>query len=494
MHHLSRQSPLPNRSNRPPRRRRRSRYFPRHNGTRLLTWISVVAGLLLIVGLASYILFPQETRNFVNHNIAVSISAPDETAPPPTPILVGVTPNPTPSPHVSLTHISPTPTPAPTDVPISSETPAPTLTPIPAIVHAPTPTPPFTPTASPTPSPGAALLSAQQYVVTLINSERVKAGLSEVVLGDNLAAQLHAEASLRDCISGHWGLDGLKPYMRYTLAGGTQYNAENASGLDYCIRSADGYSAHNGIRQESREAMGTLMESQGHRRNILDPLHRKVNVGLAWDSYNVVMIQQFEGDYIEFTATPTIASGILSMSGILTNGAEFVDIDDLYVQVYYDPPPHALTRGQASRTYCYDRGLQVGAIRRPLTDGSYWTRDSYPSETSPCPNPYDVPSMLPGARSVPEAHNLWRESYIEHQTMPSVSINVPWITASGWSVGQREFSVRADVGHLLAQNGAGVYTITLSATIGGEYAPVSDYSIFHGTDPPSGYGDGTQGI
>ena len=38
--------------------------------------------------------------------------------------------------------------------------------------------------------------------------------------GSNNAAQLHAESSLQNCISSHWGLDGLKPYMRYSLAGG----------------------------------------------------------------------------------------------------------------------------------------------------------------------------------------------------------------------------------------------------------------------------------
>ena len=73
-----------------------------------------------------------------------------------------------------------------------------------------------------------------------INFERTKAGVPIVELGDNVAAQLHAESALENCYASHWGIDGLKPYMRYSLAGGYQSNAENGHGSDYCITSSDG--------------------------------------------------------------------------------------------------------------------------------------------------------------------------------------------------------------------------------------------------------------
>ena len=79
----------------------------------------------------------------------------------------------------------------------------------------------------------------KDYMLALINSERRKAGVNPVVLGTNNAAQLHAESSLADCVSSHWGTDGLKPYMRYSLAGGYQSNGENGHGLDYCIKSSE---------------------------------------------------------------------------------------------------------------------------------------------------------------------------------------------------------------------------------------------------------------
>ena len=53
--------------------------------------------------------------------------------------------------------------------------------------------------------------------------------------------------------------------------------------------------------------MDGLMNSPGHRRNILDKWHKKVNIGLAWDSYNsYVGIQHFEGGYVEFDELPEI--------------------------------------------------------------------------------------------------------------------------------------------------------------------------------------------
>lgn len=76
--------------------------------------------------------------------------------------------------------------------------------------------------------------------------------------------------------------------MRYSLAGGYQSNGENGLGSDYCITSSDWYSPLDPIRSEIEEAVQWWMLSWGHRRNILDKHHKKVNIGLAWDRYNLM--------------------------------------------------------------------------------------------------------------------------------------------------------------------------------------------------------------
>ena len=215
--------------------------------------------------------------------------------------------------------------------------------------------------------------------------------------GDNIAAQLHADSSLQNCTSSHWGVDGLKPYMRYSLAGGYQSNGENGSGLDYCIKAPEGYQANSGILEEIRDAMDSWMNSPGHRRNILDPQHRMVNIGLAWDRYNTAMYQHFEGDYVTYDRLPTIEEGVLSFSGNAKNGVRFSQPGDLGVQIHFDPPPTTLTRGQLARTYCYDNGRGVAGLREPLTGGYRWTTNEFTTTHIPCPDPNDVAPETPGA-------------------------------------------------------------------------------------------------
>ena len=348
------------------------------------------------------------------------------------------------------------------------------------------------PTRFPTPTPTAPELrhlDGKRYMLELINGARANVGLNPVALGDNIAAQLHAEISLANCVASHWGIDGLKPYMRYSLAGGYQSNGENGSGSDYCVRAGDGYMAEGSIKARVNDAMDGWMASAGHRRNILTPEHIKVNIGIAYDRYNTVMYQHFEGDYVEYDRTPSIDNGILSLSGTTKNGVRFRNKSDLGVQIYYDPPPHELTRGQVSRTYCYGNGRQLAAFREPLSDGSYWTTNEFTITYEPCPNPYDVPDDAPPARSAREANRLWDEAYAMLQTSASRTITVVWITASQWTARGETFAVRADISDLLDDYGNGVYSVAVWGTIAGEDAAISEYSIFHGITPPDTYSD-----
>ena len=324
-------------------------------------------------------------------------------------------------------------------------------------------------------------------MLELINKERVNAGVGPVTLGNNIAAQLHAESSLANCFSSHWGVDGLKPYMRYSLAGGYQTNGENGSGSDYCIKASDRYRALGSIESEVWEMMEGLMNSPGHRRNILDKWHKKVNIGLAWDNYNIVGYQHFEGAYVEFDELPGITNGKLSLSGRAINEVRFSDKRELGLQLYFDPPPDSLTRGQVSRTYCYDSGLQIAAFRYPLTGNSYWAEDEFTKINAPCPDPYDVSPNALGPRSHDEAHRFWEQAYAASQAQVLQIITVPWLTASQWTAAGTDFSVTADIGELLSKYGPGVYTILIWGKVGGEDVPISQYSIFYEVEPPVTY-------
>lgn len=380
-------------------------------------------------------------------------------------------------------------TPLPTATATATAVPVPTVTPLPTATAAPTPTPTVTPMPTALPPPALRHLAEKEYMLELINLERAKVGAPAVVLGDNIAAQLHAEASLAGCFSGHWGVDGLKPYMRYSLAGGYQSNGENVSGLSYCIRAWENYTPVLSAEQEIREAMAGLMDSPGHRDNILDPWHKKVNIGLAWDRYNFAAAQHFEGDYVEYSRLPSIdGNGFLSFAGWTRNGFGFRDRDDLGVQVYYDPPPYPLTRGQLALTYCYSSGIQVATLRPPLTGNWFYTEHQFSKSQGQCPDPYNVPADTPGPSSPKAANAAWQAAYDASQNMPDQYVIGPWITAASWRADGTDFAVTADLSGVVGRHGPGVYTITVwHQNIDGGVV-ISEYAIFYGLEPPGGYG------
>ncbi len=325
-------------------------------------------------------------------------------------------------------------------------------------------------------------------MLELINDERVKVGLDPVVLGDNVAAQLHAEAEVENCFGSHWGMDGLKPYMRYSLAGGFQSNGENLSGLPYCVKASEGFRVIGSVEPEISLAMERLMGSPGHRDNILDPWRKRVNIGLAWDDYSLQVVQHFEGDYVEYAQLPVINRGVLSMSGSTKNGAVFVDELDLGVLLTFDPPPHRLTAGQVARAYSYDNGLLVVALRPPIRTANQFYKDHQFTYTyTPSLNPYDVPADAEHPSSYDEARLLWEWVQSEHLGLEPRTIEVPWNTALEWTARGTEFSIAADLWDVLGEHGKGVYTLLVWGTVSGEDVLISQYSIFHDLTPPDTY-------
>lgn len=310
-------------------------------------------------------------------------------------------------------------------------------------------------------------------MLELINEARSAAGAPEVSLSDNDTAQLHADRMLQDCFSSHWDAGGLKPYMRYSLSGSYQSNAENLSGSDYCVYDPDRWRI-DPLEIQLRDAMDGLMDSEGHRRSILNPNHRKVMLGIAWTppGLNFRVVQHFEGDYLHFDQRPFITSdGILSLAGSVRNGASVGE--GFFVSLRYDPPPQRLTRGQLARTYCVGSGYPIALVTRSSGTGTS-------SSSGICPDPRDVPHDAPAPASFPEAERLWEEAYNAWRASGETQIDVSQIAASGWDVGETEFAIQADLAELLAEHGSGVYTVSVRGTLAGKPVELGSYSIFRG--------------
>ena len=348
--------------------------------------------------------------------------------------------------------------------------------------------PTATPTAAPVPTPTATLPAPtpttpglhelREYMLGLVNAIRTEEGLPSLTPGDNLAAQGHAEASLLGGFNSHWNLNGLKPGMRYSLAGGYQRTQENVF-RSRCSGECDFHP-----EAAIQKAIEGWMSSPGHRKEILDATHRFLNIGMAWHNdrlggdYTFHAVAQFEGDYVEYLHLPAMdADRRLTMAGTFKNGVTLAEDLDLSIQVYYERLPEPVTLGQLQRVYGVDPGLYVAKLRPPLPEGRTYTTSTGVVENERRPVPYDIPANSPPAASWDEYGELKAAARMA-PTITDASTRHR-ITADRWVTNNTEFDIEADFSVVLAEYGLGVYEVVVRALRNGEEAIVSEYSIIH---------------
>lgn len=348
------------------------------------------------------------------------------------------------------------------------------------------------PSDSTTEPPRLRNVAEKKHMLELINDARLIAGVPPVVMGTNNVAQIQADNMLRDCVMSHWGTDGLKPYMRYSLAGGYQINGENASGHNECELADTWLYWNDEPTAMVEDTVQGWLESPGHRETMLNPEYRKVNIGLAWDRNTFKAIQHFEGDYTQFTTLPDIREGTLFLEGSLNPGYTFDGRVPLMAVIIYDPRPRRLTKGQLARTYCYGHGEYIGGLLPP----SRLIRDELELTQTlaepVCIDPYKVDRGTDEPVSQEENIEVFLESRQQSLRVEETELTLSFRKAEELSVIGNEFRVRADMSELLDEHGPGVYTVALLAGLeGGLEEPdtvISEYSIFHEVRTPTTYG------
>lgn len=152
---------------------------------------------------------------------------------------------------------------------------------------------------------------ARQYVLDLINRDRAEEGLEPVELDDtaNRAAQRHSDDMARHGFTAHFGSDGSVPEQRYTEAGGEDMAQENAACFfDGVLRELDPDPLFSPDELEKIEYafISEVPPNDGHRRNILKPIHNKVGIGLSKpkDIKELCMAQEFVDDYGDYGDLP----------------------------------------------------------------------------------------------------------------------------------------------------------------------------------------------
>ena len=331
----------------------------------------------------------------------------------------------------------------------------------------------------------------KRYMLELINEARTQAGVPPVVMGTYNVAQIQAEQLLEDCVASHWGTDGLKPYMRYSLGGGYQVNGENVSTYNECDLWETWLQWNEKPTEMVRQAVEDWLDSPGHRRTMLDPSYRKVNIGLAWDRNTFKAIQHFEADHVKYTRLPTIKESRLELEGRLKDNLQFTGKAPLLVLLMHDQKPERLTKGQLARTYCYEHGETIAVLVPPLRTLKDEFEVTKTSEKRQCVDPYTVGREVEEPESRDDMLKLWEESRENSKTTRETELTLRFRKAGEMTAKGSDFSLNADVSELLEEHGPGVYTIVLLAEL--ENAPknehqiISEYSIFHKVTPPSTY-------
>jgi hypothetical protein len=215
---------------------------------------------------------------------------------------------------------------------------------------------------------------ARQAMLELINKDRAQYQLTPVALDEiaSRAAQGHAEEMARNVYLSHVNLAGEKPDVRYTKAGGVDSVGENTyiwtgwstpqPPVSLPLQAPEQTFSKTDLEAIEYSYISEKPPLDGHRRQILDPHHTHVGIGLgrATDGKAICLTntQEFVDRYFELDPISQTASG--GEKVVLSGKAP--QSKPLYaVAVGREDLPAPITREQTS---------QLGGYSRP--DAEVW--------------------------------------------------------------------------------------------------------------------------
>ncbi len=257
------------------------------------------------------------------------------------------------------------------------------------------------------------------YALSLVNAGRANYSASPVTVSPIQSAQQHAYSMYQNSYFSHWDVQGLKPYMRYTILNGTGAVEENVA---YESAGPEAFTTlgaeENAISSLEHDMVYNDYKccQNGHLLNIINPYHDRVSIGIMFSDSAFYFVEDFENYYINLT-TPIFNS---SNENVVLQGSNSTRVNPDSVEIFYDPPPIPINASVLNSQYQkpYDEGTFLGGV-------------------IPCSNPLLGCTRFGGANAIT-------------------------VKPSKWDVTSGFIDIAFSLQQFIAQDGSGVYTVYLT--------------------------------
>jgi len=213
----------------------------------------------------------------------------------------------------------------------------------------------------------------RRNLLQLVNEEREVAKLSKLQMDDfaSKVATAHAEEMANADFASHWGRNGLKPYHRFSFAGGIHATQENISAADntWSLKPDE-------LKQDTSYLHVRLYQetppNDGHRQAILAPQHTHVGFGIAVVALRLRMVELFVSKYVDLKPITQAAKpkATVLFSGKLLNTNNTLKM----IEVFYEPLPKAPNLEWLRQPHSYALPDE-SRILRPILPPPYFYAD-----------------------------------------------------------------------------------------------------------------------
>src|SRR5581483_3597438 len=211
----------------------------------------------------------------------------------------------------------------------------------------------------------------REEVLRLINRDRKQVGLQPVQL-DPFASSVaddYCRAQIRNGTNGHFTIDGIAPYMRYSFAGGNDGMSENAAAWSANYGFSD-RALYGMVRRSEDAMMREVSPNDGHRHAILDPYATHVGIGLAWEHGEFRLTQEFIRRYVDWIR-PLPRKASLT-DHILCSGRPRSGYEVDAITVHHEPMPQPMAAVTANAIDSYGLPASRRQYSPRLRFGQYY--------------------------------------------------------------------------------------------------------------------------